>query len=120
MLGHFYWADGSEQSKGSFAVRLNHRHDRGNVATMLGEEHCFGGMNDGSKDTASLAAKFGESGVHLCEKYILFRIDQALPAHADYQMRHREAIQHQAEKGGHSGAGGNDPEGGQEGEGLGG
>ena len=43
-----------------------------------------------------------------------------LPSHSHYQMRHCESIQHKAEEGGHGGAGGDDPEGGQEGEGLGG
>lgn len=77
---------------------------------MLGKDHFFGGMNDRAKDTASLAAKFGESGFHLCEKYILFGIDQALPTHADYQMRHRESIQHEAKEGDQCGAGRDDPE----------
>lgn len=43
-----------------------------------------------------------------------------LPSHSHYQMRHCESIQHKAEEGGHGGAGGDNPEGGQEGEGLGG
>ena len=41
-----------------------------------------------------------------------------LPSHSHYQMRHCESIQHKAEEGDHGGAGGDDPEGGQEREGL--
>ena len=41
-----------------------------------------------------------------------------LPSHSHYQMRHCESIQHKAEKGGHCGAGGDDPEGGKEGKWL--
>ena len=37
-----------------------------------------------------------------------------LPAHTDYQMRHRESIQHEAKEGGDGCANGYDPEGGQE------
>jgi len=79
---------------------------------VLGEEHFFGGMDDWAEDTAGLAAKFGEGGFHLCEKYILFRVGQTLPAHTDYQMRHREAIQHEAEEGGQCRASRDNPEGG--------
>jgi hypothetical protein len=42
-----------------------------------------------------------------------------LPAHARYQMWHGESIQHEAEECGYDGAGGNDPKGRQEREGLG-
>ena len=41
-----------------------------------------------------------------------------LPSHSHYQMRHRESIQHKAEECGYDGAGGDDPEGGQERKGL--
>ena len=81
---------------------------------MLGEDHFFGGMDDWAEDTAGLAAKFGKGGFHLCEKYILFRVGQALPSHSHYQMRHCESIQHKAKEGGQCGAGRDDPEGGQE------
>ena len=81
---------------------------------MLGEDHFFGGMNDWAEDTAGLTAKFGEGGFHLCEKYILFGVGQALPAHTDYQMRHGEPEEDEAEEGGECSAGRDDPESGQE------
>ena len=37
-----------------------------------------------------------------------------LPAHAHYQMRHGETVEHEAEECGYDGAGRDDPEGGQE------
>ena len=43
-----------------------------------------------------------------------------LPAHADYQMRHRESIQHQTKEGGQCSADRDNPEGGQERKRLGG
>ena len=81
---------------------------------MLGEDHFFRGMDNGAEDTAGLTAEFGKGGFHLCEKYILFGVGQALPAHTDYQMRHGEPEEDEAEEGGECSAGRDDPESGQE------
>ncbi len=79
---------------------------------MLGEDHFFGRMDNRAEDAAGLTAEFGEGGFHLCEKYILFRFGQALPAHTDYQMRHGDTEEDEAEEGGQCRAGRDDPEGG--------
>ena len=87
---------------------------------MLGEDHFFGTMDDGAEDATGLAAKFGESGFHLCEKYILFGFGQTLPAHAGDEVGHGEAEEDETKEGGDGGTHRDDPEGGKEREGLGG
>ena len=66
-------------------------------------------MDNGAKNAAGLATEFGKGGFHLCEKYILFRVGQSLPAHAGDDVGHGEPEEDEVEEGAHGGENGDDP-----------